>query len=135
MKEIITLEIIYGYIFKLEGQCIKYAGGKIQPANVQKVQMLLNEIQRCRDKAIVFLSTRDQPVDMPLHLWNAAEKAELSAHSALTRGDRKLAHRELKRSARLCAAAAKASGALEPHISWNEWVSAFSDEDSIPEAK
>lgn len=125
MKEIMILEYVYGYRFELSNGQIKYVQEEDIPINKEEVQFLLQEIQKKKSNSIDYLTNRSQPVDIADHLWQASEKAEYSARNAMRHKDEQFALKELQRTARLASAAAKASGAIDPHVPWKEWVSSF----------
>jgi hypothetical protein len=125
MKEMLILEQVYGYKFELCNGQIKYVHEGNILVDEQEVKYLLHEIKKRQSEAVAYLTGQWQPIDIAEHLWDAAEKAERSAHNAEANGNHEFALKELQRTARLCAAAAQASGAVDPHIPWDQWVAGF----------
>ena len=76
-------------------------------------------------KDSVYLNHRSQLVNVAEHIWQSAEKAQVSAVQAEILGNDELAQKEWQRSVRLFAGAAKAYGVTEPHIPWDEWVAGY----------
>lgn len=125
MKEIILLEQVYGYELALKNNAISYSHVEGPDPDRHDVLPLLQAIHEKRDKAMEYLHGRSKPVDVAEHIWDSAEKAQVSAMQAEHLGDFELAEKEWQRSVRLFAAAAKAFGILEPHIPWDEWVAGY----------
>src|SRR5687768_6821668 len=130
MKEIILLECVYGYELKLEDGLIIYTHVGDTLPDLEKVQPLFQAISEKRSQTVEYLIVRDQPVDVAGHIWEAAAKAQNNAFRAEQQFNHQLAQKEWQRSARLFAAAAKMSGATEPHIPWPVWVAGIDELDS-----
>jgi hypothetical protein len=124
MIEIIILEGLHGYQFKMDGNVIHYTHEGERP-DPSQVRPLLEAIKAKREEAIRFLQTRNESFDSALYLLEAAEKAQESAKRAESVGNLDLARQEWKRFARLFAAGAEMAGADDPYIPWPEFVRGF----------
>jgi hypothetical protein len=125
MREILLLECIHGYEFELKNGEIHYVHVVGPLPDLQEVMPLFQAIREKRSQAIQYLIDQAQPVDTASDLWSAAEKAQTSAKGAEEMGDHQLAEAEWQRSIRLFAAAAEASGAVDPQIPWPDWIAGY----------
>ena len=127
MRELLLLEEIHGYIFRIVDKKIGYqfvGEGRPDP---QIVGPLLKKVKTQKAEAVEFLKKRETLIDYAHELYSAAEKAEQSARQAEEKGNLERSRQEWKRFARLAAAAMKAAGATDPDTPWDEWIQSFND--------
>lgn len=120
MKELVLLEVLYGYEFmpKDNGNLAYHHEGE-QPTEFERVKIakLLDVVKERKGEAIQFLKTRRSIDDVIPFLFEAAGDCEKAARNAEIRGDLEEARRLWKRYAQIWAF-------IEPNpiIPWIEFI-------------
>lgn len=120
MKELVLLEVLYGFIFlpKDDGSLIYHHEGE-RPTDAErtKIAKLLEVVKEHKLEAVQFLKTRRSMDDVIPFLYEAAGECEMVARKAEARGDLEEAQRLWKRYAQLWIV-------IEPYpiISWTEFI-------------